>query len=162
MVRNRSSAAVCTRLLESTDAVAVGRMAHRCSRASLRRRFLGWRPTGSLAEPIRAGSPVGRVDVGAFAGGVLVGVASLIPYEDEWEAAMLVEDAWQGHGVGSRLADELVAMSLREQRWPVNVYYLTGGVAAARLVGARGRDIAAASWDAGVIQRRVVPVGDRA
>lgn len=155
---SRSNVAVDTRLLEPRDSLAVDQMVLRCSRASLRRRFLGWRPPGSLSAPIRAGIPAGRVDVGAFVADSLVGLGSLTPSEDAWEAAMLVEDAWQGRGIGSKLGDVLAAISLGERCHPVDVYYSLGGVAAARLVGARGRDILPGTWEPNVIRRRVVPI----
>ena len=93
-----------------SDAAALEGLWARCSPDTLGRRFLG--------APARASWLVGggpalaapRLDLGAWVGEDLVGVGSLVSdHAGTWEAALLVEDAWQQCGVGSRLTDALVA-----------------------------------------------------
>ncbi len=94
------------------DRAAIEEMSARCSAETLRRRFHG--PLGHV-EPRRVtelltGGRTRLVDqLVAEADGAIVGVASLHrgPNGDA-EMAVLVEDAWQGSGVGRRLTGHLI------------------------------------------------------
>jgi len=108
-----TAARVAARSLAPSDVPAVQAMAARCSARTLRARFLGYRHDAAhaLSTGLHTRLPAGRIDLGVLdAGGDLVGIGSLIPASDQlWEVALLVEDRWQGHRVGSLLADALLA-----------------------------------------------------
>ena len=94
------------------DLAAIEEMSARCSLETLRRRFHG--PVGR-AEPRRLTQLLtgGRSRIVnqlvAEADGAIVGIASLHrgPHGDA-EMAVLVEDSWQGTGVGRRLTGHLI------------------------------------------------------
>lgn len=94
------------------DRAAVVEMAARCSRDTLRRRFHG--PVGDghparVAELLEGGVRQRVEHLVADAGGAIVGTASLHRKgRSEGEMAVLVEDAWQGTGVGRRLTAHLI------------------------------------------------------
>ena len=107
----------------------------RCSPATRSRRFLG-----ALARPswLVGGGPAlraPRLDLGAWAGDDLIGVGSVVSDgADVWEAALLVEDAWQQRGVGSRLTGALVAAATRHGVRRVVLTTPGDALAVARLV----------------------------
>jgi GNAT superfamily N-acetyltransferase len=109
----RTATSVVARPLRPTDVPAVHAMVARCNASTLRARFLGYRHDAAeaLTTGLLSRLPAGRIDIGVLAaGGDLVGIGSLIPAPDQlWEVAVLVEDEWHGHGVGSLLADALLA-----------------------------------------------------
>ena len=87
------------------DTEALIAMHARCSPDSLRRRFLGAVPSPAALESLVV--PARGWTWAAYDGaGVVHGVAHLVHDEDldEWEFAVLVEDAWQQRGLGRRLA----------------------------------------------------------
>lgn len=87
------------------DAVAVREMHARCSAGSLFRRF----NTGMSTVPARLVdallAPPGGVSLVAEAGDQVVGMAvtAPLPGTGAAEVGLLVEDAWQRQGIGSRL-----------------------------------------------------------
>ncbi|WP_027346065.1 GNAT family N-acetyltransferase [Hamadaea tsunoensis] len=100
------------RVAHSSDVEEIVAMHGRCSAESLYRRYLtGTRgPTAEqvarLVEPRRgcslvAGTPDGRV----------VAFANLLGEGDLAEAALLVQDGWQGRGLGTALLRRLVALA---------------------------------------------------
>jgi GNAT superfamily N-acetyltransferase len=96
----------------------------RCSENTLRMRYHG--PAGSadgylshLLSP-RFGRTVGALT----ASGRLVGLGHLLRDGEEAEVALLVEDAWQGRGVGSALLGRLVVLAARAGC--ADVYAVTG------------------------------------
>lgn len=92
------------------DRAAVEEMTARCSRDSLRRRFHG--PLGD-ARPSHVADLLGTArssdHLVAAVDGAVVGIATLHrgPRGDG-EIAVLVEDAWQSSGVGTRLTAHLI------------------------------------------------------
>ncbi len=149
---------VATRRVAPDDAPAVTAMVLRCTDKTLYLRLLGGIDAiHAIADPIKHGKPCGRVDIGAFTGPDLVGVASLVPSRDAWEAAILVEDAWQGIQVGSHLADNLVQHAIRMEIDAIRVTYGGRNRRAASLVTGRARDLTGLSVSMGVIERYVAP-----
>lgn len=105
------------RPLEATDAEALGRLFHRLSPETVYRRF---------HQPVREPRPqvlayLAAVDhdrreaMAAEVDGEIIGVARYdrVGDTDEAEMAIVVEDAWQRHGVGRRLVQELAAAGAR-------------------------------------------------
>ncbi len=153
---------VATRRLAPEDAPAVTAMVRRCTDKTLYWRLLGGLdPVHAIASPIRQGRPGGRVDIGAFSGPRLIGVASLVPSRGAWEAAILIEDAWQGNKVGSRLADNLVHHAVQLGVDTIRICYGGQNRKAASLVTGRARDLTRLSVSTGVIERLVAPVPPR-
>jgi GNAT superfamily N-acetyltransferase len=109
-----SAAHVHVRPVGLADLAALEALWSRCSPDTRSRRFLG-----ALARPswLVGGGPAltaPRLDLGAWIGVDLIGVASVVSDgADVWEVALLVEDAWQQRGVGSRLTADLVATATR-------------------------------------------------
>ena len=104
------------RLITPEDRPALIEMAARCSAETLRRRFHG--PLGD-ATPTRVAELLQRSGrdtdhMVAVAGGAIVGIGSLhigpshFGRGGDGEIAVLVEDAWQGTGVGRRLTGHLL------------------------------------------------------
>jgi len=103
-------------------------MHRRCSHDSLYRRYVsgaGTPPVALLAKLLVAGSILAVAQGGADDGQV-VAIASLVADE----AAILVEDAWQRRGVGTRLARRLAVTA----RGPIQVHVLAGNQPAARTI----------------------------
>jgi RimJ/RimL family protein N-acetyltransferase len=92
--------------LEPGDGDALGRFFSRLSRESLYRRFLSpvRHPEQTQLDRVLHGTAV----VG-MAGGEIVGVANYtrLGGSDAAEIAVVVEDAWQGRGLGTRLLTAL-------------------------------------------------------
>jgi GNAT superfamily N-acetyltransferase len=124
---------ITVRDLAPRDLGAICDMAARCSDDTLRRRFhapVAHLPLDRVTALLTASNAVGVVV--AEVDGVVVGVGTLHRHGDgDAEMAVLVEDAWQSSGVGSRLTvglfrvarrvgvDTLVADVLREPRFLV-------------------------------------------
>ncbi|NUR69376.1 MAG: GNAT family N-acetyltransferase [Hamadaea sp.] len=105
-------------------------MHRRCSRESLYRRYVsgvGTPPAALLARLLAAGTVV-AIAAGGPDDGRLVGMASLVG--DPAEAAILVEDAWQRRGVGTRLARRLAGTV----RGKILVHVLAGNQPAGRTI----------------------------
>lgn len=99
------------RAVTAEDRAAIVEMGARCSAETLRRRFHG--PLGD-ASPSRVADLLqwGRGDADhlvAAVDGAVVGIGSLhVGRGGDGEIAVMVEDAWQGTGVGRRLTSHLV------------------------------------------------------
>jgi GNAT superfamily N-acetyltransferase len=143
---------VAARSLAPSDVPAVKAMAARCSASTLRARFLGYRHDAAhaLSTGLRTRVPAGRIDIGALdAGGNLVGIGSLIPASDLlWEVALLVEDRWQGHRVGSLLADALLAAAHAHRIDTVIAYSSPSTAVVPRLAAGRAEVVAGNHADA--------------
>lgn len=96
------------------DHGAVAGMLRRCSAATLRHRFHGC--TDGMAY-LNGQLKASEVVVIARAGALCVGLGALAAADGPgpWELGVLVEDAWQRHGVGSRLLEAMVAEARRRQ-----------------------------------------------
>jgi GNAT superfamily N-acetyltransferase len=123
-----ASPAVATRPVRSDDLVAFERMWSRLSEETIYRRFHA--PVRRLSLKLRRY----LVDVDhrdhdalvAFAGGEVIAVARYHRCAEEpaaAEVAVLVEDAWQGRGLGARLLRELACLASRR-----GIAVLTGEV----------------------------------
>jgi len=105
------SARPSIRQLVAEDRAALVEMSARCSAETLRRRFHG--PLGEVsADRVAAllhGGGRGSEHMVAVVDGAIVGIGSLhIGRGGDGEIAVLVEDAWQGAGVGRRLTAHLL------------------------------------------------------
>ncbi|MCF3961616.1 GNAT family N-acetyltransferase [Streptomyces fuscigenes] len=85
----------------------------RCSEQTLRLRYRGPAEAadslvGHLLHPRFARTLAART-----ASGRLVGLGHLLPDGEEAEVALLVEDAWQGRGIGSALLRRLTVLAVR-------------------------------------------------
>lgn len=100
------------RPLADGDGPALEEMALRCSLETLRRRFHGPAPgrsSGRVADVLLAGRAEDHLV--AEADGAIVGIATLHRHRarsGEGEMAVLVEDDWQGTGLGHRLTGHLL------------------------------------------------------
>lgn len=93
--------------LGSADLPALLEMLTRCSAATLQRRFHG--PSDGVAYLTRVAAGGDASDtVLAWLGEQCVGAATLAGSGDDVELGVLVEDAWQRRGVGTRLVRRLV------------------------------------------------------
>lgn len=99
------------RLIAPEDRSALVEMGARCSAETLRRRFhgpLGDAPASRVAELLQWGGR-GTDHMVAVVDGAIVGIGSLhVGRGGDGEIAVLVEDAWQGTGVGRRLTAHLL------------------------------------------------------
>ncbi|WP_442812022.1 GNAT family N-acetyltransferase [Streptomyces sp. NBC_01803] len=98
------------------DLDAARDMHRRCSAPSLARRYHGPlgdadRYLGHLLTP-RYGHSV----VAETAAGDIIGLGHLLWDGDETEVALLVEDVWQGYGVGTALLRELLRLAVESRR----------------------------------------------
>ncbi|MDQ4007374.1 MAG: GNAT family N-acetyltransferase [Actinomycetota bacterium] len=91
---------------DPSDQPAVLRMHDRCSAQSLSRRYHAPLPRLSPRVAQHLLAPPGGTSIVAEAAGELVGMSVLAPLTDPAgtaEVGLLVEDAWQRRGVGSRM-----------------------------------------------------------
>jgi hypothetical protein len=103
-------APVTTRLGTTEDVDLVVAMHRRCSTESLHRRFHSAQPSVSPSLAAKLLQPSGGWSLVALHYGEVVGLAVAAPMSsDELEIAMLVEDSYQGVGIGGCFADELAA-----------------------------------------------------
>lgn len=141
--------ALTVRELRPRDAEAVAALAKRCSGETVYRRFHGVPadPGAVLAGQVRRLEPVGRAHLGATVGDRVVGLASLVPLATaEWEVALLVEDAWQGHGVGRTLTRAVAEVARRRGARRVRASFLSDAPPAVRalLLSTRWRTLGSA------------------
>ena len=99
------------RLVTPKDRAAIAEMGARCSAETLRRRFhspLGDAHADRVADLLQWGGR-GTDHLVAALDGAVVGIGSLhVGRDGDGEIAVLVEDAWQGTGVGRRLTSRLM------------------------------------------------------
>jgi GNAT superfamily N-acetyltransferase len=153
----------------AADARALLELHRRCSAETISRRYLsaGFAPSlrhaYALLEPAGGFSFV--VSGGAAAPDVLLGMAVSAPSDDGHETALLVEDGWQRHGLGTRLlqavareavlrgVDELTLVSHPDNRAVLATLHRSG--LRARITGVDGLSRSTVSL------RRVRQVSDR-
>ncbi|MFR9676705.1 N-acetyltransferase family protein [Streptomyces sp. TR06-5] len=128
--------ALVLRSADTHDLAAVRALHARCSRQSLAARYHGRVADldtllGRLLSPRS-----GRTLVAENASGRVVAVGHLLWDGTETEAALLVEDAWQGRGVGSGLLRQLVALAWEDGCSAV--YAVTGVANSAMVAAVRG------------------------
>jgi len=95
------------------DAEAVVAMHERCSYESRTRRYHVPMPKLTTRTARHLSAPAGGVSVVAAVGDAVIGMATAAPWEElgstTMEVAVLVEDGWQGQGLGLRLLRQVVA-----------------------------------------------------
>ena len=98
------------------DADAVVAMHERCSYESRTRRYHVPMPKLTTRTARHLSAPAGGVSIVASVGDAVIGMATAAPWEElgstAMEIAVLVEDGWQGQGLGS----QLLARVIREAR----------------------------------------------
>jgi L-amino acid N-acyltransferase YncA len=94
------------------DADAVVAMHERCSYESRTRRYHVPMPKLTARTARHLSAPAGGVSVVADVDGAVIGMATAAPWEElgstTMEVAVLVEDGWQGQGLGLRLLRQVV------------------------------------------------------
>ncbi len=130
--------AITIRRADTDDLQAATAMHERCSARTLSLRYHG--PVGDADRYLHhlLSPRFGRTLAVHTASGRVVGLGHLLWDGDETEVALLVEDEWQGRGIGSELLRRLVAMAV--EAGCARVYALTqssntGMVAAMRGLG---------------------------
>ncbi|MFD0542978.1 GNAT family N-acetyltransferase [Streptomyces mexicanus] len=131
-------ASITVRRADTGDLVAARQMHERCSDRTLGLRYHG--PVGDADRYLdHLLSPrFGRTLAAQTASGRIVGLGHLLWDGDETEVALLVEDEWQGRGIGSELLGRLVAMAVEARCgsvYAVTQAANTGMVAAMRGLG---------------------------
>ena len=95
------------------DAEAVVAMHDRCSYESRTRRYHVPMPKLTARTARHLSAPAGGVSIVAGVDDAVIGMATAAPWEElgstTMELAVLVEDGWQGQGLGLRLLREVVA-----------------------------------------------------
>ncbi len=81
-------------------------MLGRCTRSALLHRFHGFSDGVGHVEWLVANR--GHESVTAWSDGRCIGLATLAEGDGRHDLAVLVEDAWQRHGVGTRLVGRLI------------------------------------------------------
>ena len=94
------------------DADAVVAMHERCSYESRTRRYHVPMPKLTTRTARHLSAPAGGVSIVASIGDAVIGMATAAPWEElgstTMEVAVLVEDGWQGQGLGLRMLRQLV------------------------------------------------------
>ncbi|MEU4607273.1 GNAT family N-acetyltransferase [Kribbella sp. NPDC023972] len=94
------------------DAEAVVAMHERCSYESRTRRYHVPMPKLTTRTARHLAAPAGGISIVASVGDAVIGMATAAPWEEfgstTMEVAVLVEDGWQGQGLGSRLLRRLI------------------------------------------------------
>ncbi|MGW7680740.1 GNAT family N-acetyltransferase [Kribbella sp. NPDC054772] len=94
------------------DADAVVAMHERCSYESRTRRYHVPMPKLTARTARHLSAPAGGVSIVACLDGAVIGMATAAPWEElgstTMEVAVLVEDGWQGQGLGLRLLRQVV------------------------------------------------------
>src|SRR5262249_51045068 len=125
------------RPVAGADAAAIGAMWERCSLATRAGRFHA--PVRHIpAAYLRAvlADPAASVVAAVEPAGDVVGLASLVsgPGRGLAELGVLVEDAWQRHGIGRRLVAHLVAAAPARGITVLTASVLAGNAALAHLL----------------------------
>ncbi|MEU6140959.1 GNAT family N-acetyltransferase [Streptomyces sp. NPDC047081] len=129
---------ITVRRADPRDLEAAREMHERCSSRTLGMRYHG--PVGDADRYLNhlLNPRFGRTLAVQTASGRLVGLGHLLWDGDETEVALLVEDKWQGRGIGSELLRRLVAMATETgcgSVYAVTQASNTGMVAAMRGLG---------------------------
>jgi L-amino acid N-acyltransferase YncA len=94
------------------DAEAVVAMHERCSYESRTRRYHVPMPKLTTRTARHLSAPAGGVSIVATVGDAVIGMATAAPWEElgstAMEVAVLVEDGWQGQGLGSQLLRRVI------------------------------------------------------
>ncbi|GAB2964878.1 GNAT family N-acetyltransferase [Streptomyces pseudoechinosporeus] len=130
--------AITVRRAGPHDIDAAKAMHERCSPRTLSLRYHG--PVGDADRYLKhlLSPRFGRTLAVQTASGRIVGLGHLLWDGDETEVALLVEDAWQRHGIGSELLGRLVTMAAEagcDSVYAVTQSSNTGMVAAMRGLG---------------------------
>ncbi|WP_033325210.1 GNAT family N-acetyltransferase [Streptomyces yerevanensis] len=130
--------AITVRRADTHDIDAAKAMHERCSPRTLSLRYHG--PVGDADRYLKhlLSPRFGRTLAVQTASGRIVGLGHLLWDGDETEVALLVEDAWQRHGIGSELLGRLVTMAAEagcDSVYAVTQSSNTGMVAAMRGLG---------------------------
>jgi len=130
--------AITVRRADTGDVAAAKEMHGRCSSRTLSLRYHG--PVGDADRYLNhlLSPRYGRTLAVETASGRIVALGHLLWDGDETEVALLVEDAWQGRGIGSELLGRLAGMAA--EAGCASVYAVTqasntGMVAAMRGLG---------------------------
>jgi RimJ/RimL family protein N-acetyltransferase len=108
-----TASTLTVRELDAHDGAVLDAVFAGLSAASRFRRFHGAMPRMSAATRAQLAAVDGRrhIALGAFVGGVPVGIARLILVgPGRADLAVEVVDDWQGNGIGARLVREVVAL----------------------------------------------------
>lgn len=130
--------AITVRRADTHDIDAAKAMHERCSPRTLNLRYHG--PVGDADRYLKhlLSPRFGRTLAVQTASGRIVGLGHLLWDGDETEVALLVEDAWQRHGIGTELLGRLVTMAAEagcDSVYAVTQSSNTGMVAAMRGLG---------------------------
>lgn len=158
--RERADAApVAVRAVGPEAAAAIADMLRRCSADTLFQRVLGFsaRAADQLVAPIRRGNPRGRVDLVAEVSRRVVGWGCLVPDAGGWEIALVIEDGWQGRGVGDRLADALLSSAAAAGAVPVRAVTTHGNRRVATLIRRRAEIVRPPAMSADEIEYWLMP-----
>ncbi|WP_133915264.1 GNAT family N-acetyltransferase [Streptomyces sp. NBC_00582] len=129
---------ITVRRADTGDLEAARAMHERCSARTLGMRYHG--PVGDADRYLNhlLSPRYGRTLAVWTPSGRIVGLGHLLWDGDETEVALLVEDEWQGRGIGRELLDRLVAMAVEagcDSVYAVTQSSNTGMVAAMRGLG---------------------------
>ncbi|GAB3301198.1 GNAT family N-acetyltransferase [Parasphingorhabdus pacifica] len=109
-VTTRQGTELTVRTADRDDLSPVAAFHERCSKAALYRRYRGSGPAESRLLRLLTPS-LGRSLVVEISGGEVVALGTLAYEGDSGEIALLVHDDWQGRGIGTLLAREVVAVA---------------------------------------------------
>ncbi|WP_214105512.1 GNAT family N-acetyltransferase [Acrocarpospora catenulata] len=124
---------VLTRPMLTADAGAVREMHGRCSPESLRSRYFGPKPRLNETVMSLFTSATRGLTLVSVADGQVVAMSHLMDLAPgEAELAFLIEDAWQGRGLGRALLDHLVRLAPGRQ---ISVLSATVYAANRRMLG---------------------------
>lgn len=131
---------VVLRAATAADSPLVAALHARCSPQTRALRSLPTRPglaAALLQQLIGAGGSASVLAV-TTDGGAAVGLANLITSGDSAEVALLVEDSWQGRGVGTALARKLVELARADQLTELTAVSQVGNSALTRVLRRAG------------------------
>jgi GNAT superfamily N-acetyltransferase len=122
--------------LEAQDLLAVGAMAARCSRETIYHRFHGFIDLPTYLASLLT---TDQTTIVAWSQGCCVGFASLAGGPQGHEVAVLVEDRWQRHGVGSALIEGVVEVARQRHLSLLHADVLHEDAFSLRILGRYGR-----------------------
>jgi len=157
----RDGTQIVVRPIEPRDADAVRALHERCSLDSRRMRYFSSKPYPPRRAFERFCDPArGLTLVAEGADGSLLAMAHLVHVIDPGvaEVAFLVEDAWQGRGLGRGLAELLLAVAYDRGLVELRATVLAGNTRIRRLLGSLGGR-ARHTDDAAILEIRLRPGG---